>query len=151
MTIPSSQWGNRLLPILDPRTNIFPLGGGIGQGLAMGTGAAVARPDVPTLVIAGDGGLAVHLGELVTLAQERPWLVLVVFNDGGYGVLRNMRGQYMSRRSGVDLFTPDLGALAQAVGVPNALDRVFGSRRDRRGHCWLGRGRRPVAGCPAAG
>jgi acetolactate synthase I/II/III large subunit len=120
VTIPSSQWGNRLLPILDPRTNIFPLGGGIGQGLAMGIGASLARPDVPTLVIAGDGGLAVHLGELLTLAQEQPWLVLVVFNDGGYGVLRNMQDQYMSRRSGVDLFTPDFGALAQAVGVPYA-------------------------------
>jgi acetolactate synthase I/II/III large subunit len=120
VTIPSSQWGNRLLPILDPRTNIFPLGGGIGQGLAMGIGAWFGRPDVPTLVIAGDGGLAVHLGELITLAQERPWLVLVVFNDGGYGVLRNMQDRYMSRRSGVDLFTPDFGALAQAVGMPYA-------------------------------
>ena len=118
VTIPSSQWGNRLLPILDPRTNIFPLGGGIGQGLAMGIGASLGRPDVPTLVIAGDGGLTVHLGELVTLAQERPWLILVVFNDGGYGVLRNMQDRYMSRRSGVDLFTPDFGALAQAVGAP---------------------------------
>jgi acetolactate synthase I/II/III large subunit len=120
VTIPSSQWGNRLLPILDPRTNIFALGGGIGQGLAMGIGAALARPDVPTLVIAGDGGLSVHLGELVTLGQERPWLVLVVFNDGGYGVLRNMQDRHMARRSGVDLFTPDFGALASAVRVPYA-------------------------------
>lgn len=117
VTIPSSQWGNRLLPIVDPRTNIFPLGGGIGQGLAMGIGAAIARPEVPALVVAGDGGLSVHLGELVTLGQEQPWLVLVVFNDGGYGVLRNMQDTYMERRSGVDLFTPDFGALAQSVGV----------------------------------
>jgi acetolactate synthase-1/2/3 large subunit len=117
VTIPSSQWGNRLLPILDPRTNIFALGGGIGQGLAMGIGAALARPDVPTLVIAGDGGLSVHLGELATLGQERPWLVLVVFNDGGYGVLRNMQDTYMERRSGVDLFTPDFGQLAASCGL----------------------------------
>ncbi|GAA2632594.1 thiamine pyrophosphate-binding protein [Actinomadura fulvescens] len=121
VTIPSSQWGNRLLPILDPATNVFPLGGGIGQGLAMGIGAATARPDVPTLVIAGDGGLAVHLGELATLAQERPWLVLLVFNDGGYGVLRNMQDAHMERRSGVDLFTPDFGALAAAMAMPYAI------------------------------
>ena len=49
------------------------------------------RPDAPTVVIAGDGGLAVHLGELLTLAQEKPRLMLLVFNDGGYGVLRNMQ------------------------------------------------------------
>lgn len=120
VTIPSSQWGNRLLPIFDPRTNIFALGGGIGQGLAMGIGAALARPGVPTLVIAGDGGLSVHLGEFATLGQERPWLVLVVFNDGGYGVLRNMQDRYMSRRSGVDLFTPDFGQVAASCGLPYA-------------------------------
>ncbi|MFE3454229.1 thiamine pyrophosphate-binding protein [Nonomuraea sp. NPDC059194] len=118
VTIPSSQWGNRLLPIHDPATNIFPLGGGIGQGLATGIGAALARPDVPTAVIAGDGGLAVHLGELATLAQERPWLVLVVFNDGGYGVLRNMQEARGVARSGVDLYTPDFRALAAAMALP---------------------------------
>ncbi|MGI5231407.1 thiamine pyrophosphate-binding protein [Actinoallomurus sp. CA-142502] len=121
VTIPSSQWGNRLLPIHDPATNVFPLGGGIGQGLAMGIGAALARPDVPTLVIAGDGGLAVHLGELATLAQEAPWLVLVVFNDGGYGVLRNMQEAGSGRRSGVDLYTPDFRALAASLALRHSL------------------------------
>src|SRR5699024_3178327 len=45
VTIPSSQWGNRLLEIAHPETNVFPVGGGIGQGLASGIGAALARPD----------------------------------------------------------------------------------------------------------
>ncbi|MGK9459392.1 thiamine pyrophosphate-binding protein [Streptomyces sp. G6] len=120
VTIPSSAWGNRLLPIHDPRANVFPRGGGIGQGLAMGIGAALARPDEPTVVIAGDGGLAVHLGELLTLAQERPRLTLIVFNDGGYGVLRNMQATYTERRSGVDLFTPDFAQLAAACSLPYA-------------------------------
>ncbi|MFC7882872.1 thiamine pyrophosphate-binding protein [Streptomyces sp. NPDC057376] len=120
VTIPSSAWGNRLLPIHDPRANVFPRGGGIGQGLAMGIGAALARPDDPTVVIAGDGGLAVHLGELLTLAQERPRLTLIVFNDGGYGVLRNMQATYTERRSGVDLFTPDFAQLAAACSLPYA-------------------------------
>ena len=123
VTIPSSSWGNRLLPIDDPRANIFPLGGGIGQGLAMGIGAAVGRPDVPTLVIAGDGGLAVHLGEMATLAGEAPWCVLVIFNDGGYGVLRNLQEAHSGERHGVDLFTPDFGALAASLSLPFALTR----------------------------
>ncbi len=118
VTIASSAWGNRLLPIYDPRDNVFPRGGGIGQGLGMGIGAALARPDVPTLVMAGDGGLAVHLGELLTLAQERPWLVLMVFNDRGYGVLRNMQDACGGPRAGVDLATPDFAGLAAAVGLP---------------------------------
>jgi acetolactate synthase-1/2/3 large subunit len=120
VTIPSSSWGNRLLEIYDPRDNVFPRGGGIGQGLGMGIGAALAHPDRPTVVLAGDGGLAVHLGELLTLAQEKPKLTLIVFNDGGYGVLRNMQDSYFDRRSGVDLATPDFRALAQAAGLPYA-------------------------------
>lgn len=121
VTIPSSQWGNRLLDIHEPRTNVFPVGGGIGQGLGHGIGAALGTPDVPTLVLAGDGGLSVHLGELATFAQEQPWMVLVVFNDGGYGVLRNMQDKHAGRRSGVDLFTPDFGRLAEALDLPYAL------------------------------
>ncbi|MFC6064609.1 thiamine pyrophosphate-binding protein [Streptomyces ochraceiscleroticus] len=120
VTIPSSSWGNRLLEIYDPRDNVFPRGGGIGQGLGMGLGAALARPDEPTVVMAGDGGLAVHLGELLTLAQEQPALTLLVFNDGGYGVLRNMQDRYSERRSGVDLTTPDFSLLARACGLPYA-------------------------------
>ncbi|GHE91122.1 hypothetical protein GCM10017786_24350 [Amycolatopsis deserti] len=121
VTIPSSQWGNRLLDIHDPRTNLFPVGGGIGQGLATGIGAALAGRDAPTLVMAGDGGLAVHLGELGTLAQEKPWLVLVVFNDGGYGVLRNMQDHHGGTRAGVDLYTPDFSRLAQSLDLPYQL------------------------------
>jgi acetolactate synthase-1/2/3 large subunit len=117
VTIASSSWGNRLLEIYDPTTNLFPRGGGIGQGLGMGIGAALAHPHTPTLVISGDGGLAVHLGELLTLAQERPRLVLLVFNDGGYGVLRNMQDAHGGRRAGVDLTTPDFARLAAAAGL----------------------------------
>ncbi|MFD3574232.1 thiamine pyrophosphate-binding protein [Streptomyces sp. NPDC058644] len=120
VTIPSSSWGNRLLEMYDPRDNVFPRGGGIGQGLGMGIGAALARPDAPTVVLAGDGGLAVHLGELLTLAQERPRLTLIVFNDGGYGVLRNMQDRYSERRSGVDLATPDFELLSRACGLAYA-------------------------------
>ncbi|MER5440429.1 thiamine pyrophosphate-binding protein [Streptomyces sp. NPDC002790] len=118
VTIPSSSWGNRLLEMYDPRSNVFPRGGGIGQGLGMGIGAALADPGRPTVVIAGDGGLAVHLGELLTVAQERPRLTVLVFNDGGYGVLRNMQDRYSERRSGVDLVTPDFELLARACGLP---------------------------------
>lgn len=129
VTIASSTWGNRLFPFSDPRDNVFPRGGGIGQGLGMGIGAALARPDTPTAVVVGDGGLAVHLGELLTVAQEQPWLVLLVFNDGGYGVLRNMQDAHGSPRSGVDLTTPDFAALAAASHLPY---RRIGAAADAR-------------------
>lgn len=117
VTISGSSWGNRLLAVYDPTDNIYAAGGGIGQGLAMAIGAAVARPEVPVLAMIGDGGLAVHLGELATLAAERPDLVVVLFNDGGYGVLRNMQQARGAQGRGVDLFTPDFAELAAAFGL----------------------------------
>jgi acetolactate synthase-1/2/3 large subunit len=101
-----------------PSVNVFPRGGGIGQGLAMAVGAAVARPERPTLALVGDGGLAVHLGELLTVAQERPWLIVLVFDDGGYGVLRNTQDAFVGRRTGVDLATPDFVTLAASMDIP---------------------------------
>jgi len=117
VTIPSSSWGNRLLDVLDPTTNVNPRGGGIGQGLGMAIGAAVARPQVPTSLMVGDGGLMVHLGELATIAQERPWLVAIVFNDGGYGVLRNLQDAHFDHRAGVDLTNPDFAKLASSFDL----------------------------------
>ncbi len=85
----------------------------------MAIGAAAARPDVPTALMVGDGGLAVHLGEFATLAQEQSPVIVLVFNDGGYGVLRNLQDAHVGRRSGVDLFTPDFAALASAFSMPH--------------------------------
>ena len=132
ITIPNSSWGNRLLDIIDPRTNIYPRGGGIGQALAMGVGAAVGRPEVPTMVLIGDGGLQVQLGELATLAEEQLPVTVVVFDDGGYGVLRNAQDAYLGRRFGVDLHTPAFRDIATAFGLdyaeveaPDHFGRVF--------------------------
>ena len=107
----------------DPRSNVFPRGGGIGQGLGMAIGAALADETRPTLGLVGDGGLAVHFGELLTMAQEKPWLVLLVPNDGGYGVLRNMQRGSGSREYAVDLHTPDFAKLADAIGVAHRVIR----------------------------
>lgn len=124
VTVPSSSWGNRLLEIYHPSTNVYPLGGGIGQGLAMGIGAAAARPDQPTMVIAGDGGLSVHIGEMATLAEQNPWLTLLVFNDGGYGVLRAMQDANEQPRAGVDLLAFDFAQVAASVGIEHRLVRT---------------------------
>lgn len=117
VTIASSAWGNRLLALFDPCDNIFARGGGIGQGLAMGIGAAVGRPGTPAVVVAGDGGIAVHLGELYTLAELGLPVTVVVFNDGGYGVLRNLQLAQGAVPAGVDLLAPGFAELAASAGI----------------------------------
>jgi acetolactate synthase-1/2/3 large subunit len=118
ITLSNSTWGNRYLELDDPRQGVHSLGGAIGQGLPMAIGAALARPEPKTVLLVGDGGLMLGIGELATAVQERANLVAILMNDGGYGVIRNIQdAHYGGRRAYADLVNPDFGALARALGL----------------------------------
>ncbi len=117
MTIPAYMWGNQLFPILQHQTTMNPTSGAIGPGLPLANGAAVATGR-KTVIIQGDGGFMVHIGELATTVQYQLPLVICVFTDGGYGVLRGFQTNQMEGRTiGVNLATPNFAALAQAIGM----------------------------------
>jgi acetolactate synthase-1/2/3 large subunit len=116
-TVPAYVWGDRLLPILQPRTSVRPASAAIGPGLPLALGAA-AGSGRPAVLIAGDGGFMLHVGELVTAVQHGLPVVICLFNDQGYGVLRGIEArQFEGRNFGVDLTTPDFPALAKSMGV----------------------------------
>ncbi len=116
-TVPAYVWGDRLLPILQPRTSIRPASAAIGPGLPLALGAA-AGSGRPAVLIAGDGGFMLHVAELVTAVQHDLPVVICLFNDKGYGVLRTIEArQFDGRNFGVDLTTPDFPLLAQSMGV----------------------------------
>jgi acetolactate synthase-1/2/3 large subunit len=52
--------------------NVHSLAGAIGMGLPMAIGTAIANPQRKIVGLVGDGGLSLNLGELATLAQEKP-------------------------------------------------------------------------------
>lgn len=117
VTISSATWGHRLFRLSHSDQSAHASGGGIGQALSMGIGAAVANGQRRTLVLAGDGGLMLNAAELPTAVQENTRLVLLVMNDKGYGILRNLEDtQFGGRRYYCDLHTPDFEKLAQAHG-----------------------------------
>ncbi|MDA3040495.1 MAG: thiamine pyrophosphate-binding protein [Actinomycetota bacterium] len=118
-TVPSYLWGNRVLPILEPRTSIRPSSLSIGPGIGLAVGAAAGTMR-PTLLMAGDGGLQLGLGELATVAQYQLPIVICVFNDRGYGVLRQLEEAVMGERFGVDIHTPDFVKVAEGMGIPSA-------------------------------
>ena len=118
VTLSNSTWGNRHIDLSTPRQGVHALGGGIGQGLAMAIGAFCAAPGAKTVALIGDGGLAVNLGELASLVQERADVVILLMNDKGYGVIRNIQdARYGGRRNYVDLTTPDFAQLSGALGL----------------------------------
>jgi acetolactate synthase I/II/III large subunit len=117
VTVPATTWGSRLIVRRYPRTTLHASGGGIGQGLPMAIGAQVAAPSKTVVVLCGDGGLLVNIGELAVARQENAPIVVVLFDDHGYGVLRNIQNAHFEGRNiGVDLQSPDYVALGGAFG-----------------------------------
>jgi len=118
VTISNSTWGNRLLKIFAPRAGVHALGGGIGQGLQMAIGAALAKTAAKTVCLVGDGGLMVNVGELATAVQEKANVLVVLMNDQCYGVIRNIQdAQYDGRRYYVDLHQPDFAQFCASLGL----------------------------------
>ncbi|MDO9434299.1 thiamine pyrophosphate-binding protein [Hydrogenophaga sp.] len=124
ITLSNSMWGNRA-PVLDhPRAGVHALGGGIGQGLAMGVGAAVADTEHAlgrkTISLCGDGGFMLNVGELACAAQEKANVVFIVMNDQRYGVIKNIQDDiYGSRHAYVELHTPDFAQFCASMQVPH--------------------------------
>ncbi|HHQ4518712.1 thiamine pyrophosphate-binding protein [Aeromonas veronii] len=118
ITMSGSTWGSRLFPIWAPNTNIHSLAGAIGMGLSMAIGTAIANPTRKVVGLVGDGGLMLGVGELATMVQEQTNLVLLVMNDGGYGVMRGIQNHYFGGRQYFNqLHTPDFRALGQSIGL----------------------------------
>jgi acetolactate synthase-1/2/3 large subunit len=137
VTLSNSMFGNRYVHIAAPHLGVHALGGGIGQGVAMAVGAALAGNGAITIALLGDGGTMVNLGELATLIEAKINIVLILMNDRGYGVIRNIQdAQFDGRRHYADLHTPDFKLLAASFGLryqrvadiddfSNALDRAL--------------------------
>ena len=122
ITLSNSMWGNRA-PMLDnPRAGVHALGGGIGQGLAMAIGVAVADAEHAlgrkTVALVGDGGFMLNVGELACAVQEKANLVVLLMNDSRYGVIRNIQDDiYGGRHCYVDLHTPNFGQFCSSLQV----------------------------------
>ena len=68
--------------------------------------------------LVGDGGLMLGIGEIATMAQENTDMVLMVMNDGGYGVMRGIQNNYFGGRQYFnELHTPDYRLLGESMGV----------------------------------
>lgn len=63
-------------------------GGAIGQGMPVAVGAAVARPDVKTVCLAGDGAGMYTVQALWTMARERLDVLTIVFVNNAYRILK---------------------------------------------------------------
>ncbi|MGH9140917.1 MAG: thiamine pyrophosphate-dependent enzyme [Vicinamibacterales bacterium] len=92
------------------RPQNFYTWGSMGLASSIGLGLALARPDVPVIVLDGDGSLLMNLGSLATIGLVRPVnLVVVVMDNEEYATTG---GQATATAHGADL-----EAAARALGI----------------------------------
>ena len=93
------------------RPNFFYLQHAMGLASSVGLGIALARPELPVVVLDGDGSLLMNLGGLTTLARYKPKnLTHVVFDNES---LLSVGGFPTATATG-----SDLAEIARAAGVP---------------------------------
>jgi acetolactate synthase-1/2/3 large subunit len=94
--------------------------GTLGYGLPAAIGARLAAPQRPVVCLIGDGGLQFTLPELASAREAKAPIIVLLWNNFGYGEIR----KYMTARDialvGVDLYTPDFVTLASGFGCDAA-------------------------------
>jgi acetolactate synthase-1/2/3 large subunit len=99
--------------------------GTLGYGLPAALGAKLARPDRPVVAVIGDGGIQFTIGELATAVELGLPVPILLWNNRGYGEIK----QYMIDRGipriGVDIYTPDFQAIARGFGCNAVVAESF--------------------------
>jgi thiamine pyrophosphate-dependent acetolactate synthase large subunit-like protein len=109
---------NVSFPSYVPRSYFHPCGyGTLGFALPAAVGAGLACPDRPVLAVMGDGGLQFTLPELACAVEAGRQLTLIVYDNGGYGMIRDGMVRGNINPIGVDPKGPTLELIAKAYGA----------------------------------
>ena len=79
----------------------FYLWGAMGGAAMTGLGLALAKPDLPVIVITGDGEQLMGMGSLATIGVQQPKNLAIIVLDNGYFGETGMQESHTS--NGVDL------------------------------------------------
>jgi acetolactate synthase-1/2/3 large subunit len=99
--------------------------GTLGYGLPAGIGAKLGAPDRPVVVVVGDGGLQFTIGELAAAVETRQPLIILLWNNEGYGEIKTYMVERQIAPIGVDIYTPDFLAIARGFGCAGARVESF--------------------------
>ena len=91
--------------------------GSMASALPQAIGAQLANPGRQVVSLSGDGGLAMLMGDLLSLRQLGLPIKVVVFNNSSLGFVQiEMKAAGLLDR-GVDLVNPDFARIAEASGM----------------------------------
>jgi len=111
-------WMTRNYPALAPRTILVDSAlGSMGPGVPAAIAAKLVYPDRRVLAVVGDGGFLMTGQEIETAVRLGIDLCVVIFNDGGLGMIRLKQQMDGHAVHGVDFTNPDIAAYAKAFGA----------------------------------
>jgi acetolactate synthase-1/2/3 large subunit len=89
------------------------------MGFAVSTamGAKLAQPDRPVVALIGDGGFQMSGLELAAAVRSKLNIVVIVFNDGHFGLIRNKQLAYDGFESDVSLPFLDIAGFADSISA----------------------------------
>ncbi len=89
----------------------------MGAGLPAAMAAKMVFPDKKVMAICGDGGFMMNSQELETAVRLKLDLVVLILNDGAYGMIKWKQEHMGFKAYGLDFNNPDFVAYAQAYGA----------------------------------
>jgi len=102
--------------------------GTLGYGLPAAIGAKLAAPGRPVVALVGDGGFQFTIGELAAAVEAKVGLIVLLWNNDGYGEIKAYMVERQIAPIGVDIFTPDFLAIAKGFGCharrPDSFDQL---------------------------
>jgi pyruvate dehydrogenase (quinone) len=111
-------WGARYLQAAEGRRFLGSFNhGSMANALPQAIGAQITYPGRPVISLSGDGGLAMLMGDLLTLTQYQLPVKVVVFNNHRLGMVQMEMEVAGLPHFGVELKNPNFGAVAQAMGL----------------------------------
>ncbi|HJU06548.1 MAG TPA: acetolactate synthase large subunit [Nitrospiraceae bacterium] len=111
-------WMARLFPCENPNTCVISNGfASMGIGLPGAVAAKLAFPDRKVVTVTGDGGFLMNVQELETAVRYQTPLVILVWRDDSYGVIRWNQMLKFGRPAAVAFGNPDLTKLAESFGA----------------------------------
>ena len=93
----------------------------MGFALPAAIGAALARPGLPVVCMVGDGGLAMTLAELETLARLQLPVTVVVFDDAALSLIEVKQRSGQGGPEAVRFAPVDYAQVASAMGLESAV------------------------------
>ena len=111
-------WAARYLAMNGRRRLIGSFNHGtIACALPLAIGAQTAYRDRQVVALAGDGGLTMMFGELITLIQNRLPVKVIVFNNSSLNFVELEMKAAGIVNYGTALVNPDFAAIAEAMGI----------------------------------